>query len=52
MIGEPLDAEMFRGAGHRRELHALADVGTRIFLAVYRHKAEAEQLPEGANSNS
>ncbi len=39
IIGEPLDAAMFRGVGRRRprrELHALADAGVEVFLAAYR----------------
>jgi TetR/AcrR family transcriptional regulator, mexJK operon transcriptional repressor len=39
VIGEPLDTAMFRGVDRRRtrrELHALADAGVEVFLAVYR----------------
>jgi TetR/AcrR family transcriptional regulator, mexJK operon transcriptional repressor len=38
VIGEPLDTAMFRGVGRRRtrrELHALADAGAKVFLAAY-----------------
>jgi TetR/AcrR family transcriptional repressor of mexJK operon len=55
VIAEPLDTAMFRGAGRRRtrrELHALADAGVKVFLTAYGRKAEAGQVPEAASSNS
>jgi TetR/AcrR family transcriptional repressor of mexJK operon len=41
VIGEPLDAAMFRGVGRsrsRRDLQALADAGVEVFLAAYGTK--------------
>jgi len=55
VVGEPLDTAMFRGAGRRttrRELHALADAGVKVFLAAYARKREITRLRRSANSNS
>jgi TetR/AcrR family transcriptional regulator, mexJK operon transcriptional repressor len=55
VVGEPLDTAMFRGAGRRttrRELHAVADAGVKVFLAAYARKREITRLRRSANSNS
>ena len=46
VVGEPLDTAMFRGAGRRttrRELHALADAGVKVFLAAYGKQSEIKR---------
>ena len=55
VIGEPLDTAMFRGIARRRtrrELHALADAGVKVFLAAYRSSGTRPARPAVTASGS
>jgi TetR/AcrR family transcriptional repressor of mexJK operon len=55
VVGEPLDTAVFRGIARRRtrrELHALADAGVKVFLAAYRSPGTRPAPPAVTASGS